>query len=399
MATPAQPTPFLYLAVNERGSRKLGVRAASDEPRLATDLGRDRLLLLRAWRLPRWTARDAGVPLADQQAINEQLAVLLDRGVTLIEALEVAGSVVGPATQERLRRMREDVSSGAGFAEACERVGGFHEIAIAVYRAAEKSGGLADACRRVAEAAERRRAISSKATTLLIYPAVLLVVAVAVTLGFLLVVVPNIANMLESLGADLPLITRIVLAASEALRGNPLLSLLIAAALLTALLLARRPLFAWLGRVARRIPQVRKMNLAIESARFFSIMAAMTRSGVTLADALAVSARAVAHPRLRSQLDALQTGLVEGGSWRTLLEKVEELPVSTRKLLMAAERSGDMDQALDALAADMAEEVDTRSERLLAALEPAIIVAMFLLIGTLMLALMLPMLSLTQGLL
>lgn len=399
MATPAHSSPFLYLAVSESGARKFGVRAASDEPRLASDLGRDRLLLLRAWRLPKWTARDAGVPLADQQAINEQLAVLLDRGVPLIEALEVAGSVVSAPTQERLRRMREDVSSGAGFAEACERVGGFHEIAVAVYRAAERSGGLADAARRVAEAAERRRALAGKARTLMIYPAVLVVVAVVVTLGFLLMVVPNVANMLESLNADLPMITEVVVWASEALRARPLVSLLGAAGVLASILLARRAIFAWLTGVARRIPQVARLNLSIESARFFAIMAAMTRSGVTLADSLAVGARAISHPRLRSQLDDLQRGLVEGGSWRTLIDKVEELPLSTRKLLVAAERSGDMDQAFDALATDLAEEVDTRSERLLAALEPGIIILMFLFIGTLMLALMLPMLSLSRTLL
>jgi type II secretory pathway component PulF len=409
MATSAQPSPYLYMAVSESGSRRFGVRAAQDEPRLATDLGRDRLLLLRAWRLPQWTARETGVPMADQQAINEQLAVLLDRGVTLIEALEVAGSVVGPATQERLRRMREDVSAGAGFSEACERAGGFNEIAIAVYRAAEKSGGLADACRRVAEAVERRRAIASKASTLLIYPAVLLVVSIVVTLAFLLLVVPNVSQMLISLmedkngdgvttAADLPLLTHWIVVLSDAIRANPVVALLIAAAALIALTVSRRALLEGLLSLLRRIPQVRKLNMAIESGRFFAIMAAMTRSGVTLADALGVAAKAVSHPRLRTQLDDLQRGLVEGGAWRTLLEKVDELPTATRKLLIAAERSGDMDQALDAIAGDMAEEVDTRSERVLAALEPAIIVVMFLFIGTLMLALMLPMMSLTRNL-
>ena len=95
----------------------------------------------------------------------------------------------------------------------------------------------------------------------------------------------------------------------------------------------------------------------------------------------------------------MRRGLVEGGSWRTLLERVTGLPLSTRRLLIAAEHSGDMDQAFDSLAADLADEVDTRSERLLAALEPGIIVVMFLFIGTLMLALMLPMLSLSRSLL
>jgi type II secretory pathway component PulF len=123
------------------------------------------------------------------------------------------------------------------------------------------------------------------------------------------------------------------------------------------------------------------------------VMAAMTRSGVTLADALGVATGALSHPELRGQLTTLRTRLIEGGVLRTLIDGVTALPVPTRRLMMAAERSGDLESAFDTLAQDHAEELDRRTSRLLAALEPLLIVLMFLVIGTLLLSVMIPLMK------
>jgi type II secretory pathway component PulF len=141
------------------------------------------------------------------------------------------------------------------------------------------------------------------------------------------------------------------------------------------------------------VPLLRELVLAQESARFFTVMAAMTRSGVTLADALGVATGALSHPELRGQLTTLRTRLIEGGVLRTLIDGVTALPVPTRRLMMAAERSGDLESAFDTLAQDHAEELDRRTSRLLAALEPLLIVLMFLVIGTLLLSVMIPLMK------
>jgi type II secretory pathway component PulF len=134
--------------------------------------------------------------------------------------------------------------------------------------------------------------------------------------------------------------------------------------------------------------------LAQETARFFTVMAAMTRSGITLSDALAVSVGALSHPELKRQLGNLRNKLVEGGVLRQLIDGVDALPVPTRRLLIAAERSGDMESAFETLAQDSAEELDRRSTRLMAALEPLLIVMLFLVIGSLLLSIMIPLMKL-----
>ena len=397
---PTTPPSFVFVAVNAVGTKKFGVRAAPSAGALADGLRRDHLLLLKSWRLPSWagSAESAdGLPLRDEAALNEQLATLLQRGVPLIEALEVGATVVSLGTRTKIERMREMVSSGASFADACERVGGFDTVAVAVYRSAERTGDLGGAASRLAASARRRMKIGGKAVTLAIYPTVVLAISVIVITIMLLVVVPALSTMLRDMNATLPWYSEAIFDFADFARRNTLWMLTGVVGLLAVIVLARKAIIRALLGAASRLPVFRRMRLAVDSARFFSVMGAMSRSGVPVADALRVSAQAISEPRLRTQLERLERRLVEGGVFRSLIDEVDALPVATRRLLIAAERAGDLDGAFDALATDMAEEVDTLSDRMLALLEPALLVLMFMAIGSLLIAIMLPMLTMFQS--
>ncbi len=389
-------TQFFFSAVSADGSRKRGMRTATDEPSLAQALSEDGLLLVKARKLPSWTARTTDLPLKDQVGFNRQIGDLLGRGVTLVEALEVAGSVVTPATKKRSERIRSLVGAGASFADACEQVGGFDSITITVYRSAERAGDLGDAARRLAESAERRQAIVGKAITLLIYPAIVSAISAIVATLVLTIVVPKIGAGLAQTGIELPWYTELVMDAGNWLKANFLFVLIGLVAFASLLVVFRKIVFAALLALLRKMPAVSKLVLAMESARFFSVMGAMARSGVPLADSLGIASGAVSHPQLRKQLETVRTRLVEGGVLRQLLEEVTALPLATRRLLVAAERSGDLDSAFDALAVDLTNEMDTRSERLLAALEPALIVVMFVVIGSLLMSVMVPLVTMSS---
>jgi type II secretory pathway component PulF len=128
----------------------MGVKHARSERALAEVLRRDRLVLLRTWALPAWISTEAPMKTKDHLVLNEQLAQLLSRGVPLVEALDVVESVIRPSSGPRVERMREAVSGGASFADACRTVGGFDVVTIAVYRAAERTGDLAGAAAQLA---------------------------------------------------------------------------------------------------------------------------------------------------------------------------------------------------------------------------------------------------------
>ncbi|MCC6659307.1 MAG: type II secretion system F family protein [Phycisphaerales bacterium] len=387
---------FFFVAATASGGRTMGVREARDPRALADTLRRERLLLLRSYKLPAWAVREQGLPLKDRAAFNDQLAQLLHRGVPLVEALEVTASAVSPHARTLVERMREAVAAGAGFADACAKTGVFDRVTIAVYRAAERTGDLAGSTRQLAMNAKRQLKVVRKVATLLLYPAVVLVFGTGVTLLMLMAVVPRIADALAQLNLTLPWYTQVLVGIGRFMQTYWLFLLVGALAGLTAAVIARKPLLAAAMRLARRTPFLRDVLLASESARFFSVMAAMTRSGVTLGDSLSVGVEAVGMPVLRRELGTLRARLVEGGILRNLIESVTALPLATRRLLIAGERAGDMEAVFDALAEDMTDEVDRRAERFLHFLEPMLIVLLFLAIGGMMVSIMVPLITLTQ---
>lgn len=391
------PTPFLFLASGPKGGKRLGVRSAASERALASVLGRERRVLVWSRRLPGWLGSTGQMGLKDQAQFNAVLGQLVSRGVPLVEALEVTASAVDAAHKDRIRRVRAQVAGGAMFADACARVGIVDPVTSAVYRAAERTGDLGGACAQIAKTAERQVKVRSQAITLMFYPIIVLGVSVLAGWGMLTFIVPMIGKSLSSMGSDLPWFTVALMTAGQTIRDNLGVFFLIVLALLIAAIILRKAVIAIIWNVVRRLPGMRELVLAQETTRFFSVMAAMTRSGVTLADALVVSYRTVSHAKLRKELQTLQRKLVEGGQLARLIEDVTALPLPVRKLLIAAERSGDLEEAFEGLADDMAEEVSRRSTRALAVLEPGLIIFMFLMIGSMVLAIMLPLFTATAN--
>ena len=392
MAQIVQQT-FLFQAMRPTGAKLFGFRAATDEGSLSELLRRDNLLLLRAWRLPIGAAEEGRMPLKDEAALNEQIDSLLSRGVPLVEALEVAASVVTAKSRPRLERLREMVAAGSTFSGACEKIGGFDPVTVSVYRAAERSGDLAGAAKRLAQSTRRRLSIAGKTITVMIYPAVVLGIATCLLIALLVFIVPMLAEQIRQINPDLPWFSEVVFDAGTWVRGHLSLVLIIVGAVAVGAVAARRRFLAALGRIGRRLPGIKSLLLTVEMTRFFSVMAAMTKTGVPLADALASGAGVISDHKLREQLTWLRQSLVDGGVLRILIDRVDALPLATRRLLIAAERGGDLDSVFDALAEDMAMEVDKRSSRLLAFLEPAVIILMFSILAPIIIAVAIPMMT------
>ncbi len=397
MPTALPESSYFYSAMTNAGQKRMGVRTAVDEADLTARLQKENLLLLKATKLPLGSAPPASLPLKDEAALNEQIRVLLSRGVPLVEALEVASSVVSSKSGPRIEALRERVAAGASFAQACEEAGGFDEVAVAVYRSAERSGDLAGAAERLETAAVRRMALAGKIVTVMIYPAIVLIVATLLMGVLLIFLVPTMADQIRQLNPDIPWYSEAVFWFGEFLRGNVAAVAVGVGVLGAAALLARKPIAAGLGLLTRSAPLVKDLVLRIEMARFFSVMAAMTKSGVPLAEALRTSSAVITNPKLRTQLESMQTKLVEGGVLSNLVEDVDALPIATRRLLVAADRAGDMDTAFDSLAEATSEEVDKRTGVLTAVLEPAMIVGVFMFIAPLIIAVAIPMFTARTG--
>ncbi len=390
---------FFYIANKPSGGKAFGVRSARSDRALASSLRKERQILVRTWKLPAWANNETELSLKDHAEFDAQLAQLLDRGVPLTEALEVASSVVNSSNEDRILRLRALVAQGTSFSDACAQVGSFDEVTCAVYKAAEKTGDLAGACKQLSIGARRRLEVSGKAATLMIYPCIVLTIALIAGLVMMTLVVPTIGESMSSAGIKVPVFTKILVSVGTTLRANILILLGIIGGIIIIGFLWRGALGKLAVTLTRNMPFVRGVVLEQELTRFFSVMSSMTRSGIVLSDAIAVSSGVIGHPKLNKDLQRLQMRLIEGGLFRSLIDKVEALPLATRKLLVAADQAGDLESAFDALAQDHAQNVDKKTARLMAMLEPLLIVILFTIVGTMILAIMLPMMNMTSSVL
>lgn len=396
-----QDAAFVYFATAADGSRKFGVRSAQNERRLAEGLGRERMILVRSMRLPAGISpsHTGELPLKDQAEVHVQFAQLIGRAVPVAEALEVVEQTVTKRARPTISKMREMVAQGTSFADACDATGSFDKTTASVYRAAERSGDLAGAARQLATSTRRQMQVREKATTVMIYPVVVACVGVMVGLFMLTIVIPRVMDGLRSViegsGNELPWYTEALASLSEFVRTEWLLLIFVVAGLLIAGIVLRKPVLAGLAAVIRRLPVAKDLANESELARFFSVMSALARSGVPVVDALGVSQDSISEPVLRGQVGSLKQGLIDGGVMRVLIERVTRFPIATRRLLIAAERSGDLDEALETLARDHTEAVERQTSRLLGVLEPALIVVIFVFIGSMVMAIMTPMLTIS----
>ena len=388
------PKSFFYIASGPGGKQSFGIRQAKSRSALAGVLRQDRLTLTSTVPLPGWIGSEGKLPLKDLTAMNEQLEQLVGRGVPLVEALDVVRTVVSKGQQNRIHRVRELVAGGASLADACQTAGGVDRVTTAIYRAAEKTGDLSTAAGQLALNARRTQAVAGKAATLAVYPVIVLLIGLGSAALMLMFIVPQIGDSLSKGGLEMPAFTQALVEFGKWLRTNFLLVLLgvTIAGVLAAL--SRAAIGKAIGAVARRTPVLKTVLLTQEMVRFFSVMAGMSSSGVPLSDALAVGAGAVSHPQLRHDFQRLRSRLVQGGVLSRLIDEVESLPLPTRKLLVAADKAGDLESVFSGLTEDMTAELDKQTARLLAVLEPLLLLGLFVVIGTLMVSIMLPMLTL-----
>ena len=402
MASASAGNTFLYLASAPGGGYRVGRVQGKDERQAAFALRRQRLSPITTIALPAALGgvdMRKAIPLKDQAELHLQLSQLTGRGVPLVEALDVIAQSVGPLTRAKVESCREQVASGASFATAVQKAGLVDTVTQAVYAAAERTGDLAGAAKQVAVTVRRQLAIREKILTLAMYPVMVLTVTIPACLFLLVYIVPRVGKTLQDQlgsGMTLPWYTRAIMGTGIFLREQWIAVLIALAAAGVMAYVFRGPLRRGLGALLRRTPVAREVVTAAESARFFTVMAAMTRSGIPLADALAVADRVVSHPVLKDQLRQLRTRLVEGGVLRQLIDGVTALPIASRRFLLAAERSGDLEVAFSTLAQDMTEELERRTTRLLAVLEPALIIALAVLVGGMLLSIMIPMLNATS---
>ncbi|KPK67635.1 MAG: type II secretion system protein GspF [Acidithiobacillales bacterium SM23_46] len=404
---------FEYLALDPGGRTVKGVLEGDAERQIRAIL-RDRgLTPLKVDAIHVGAAAEAekrhGLPLrfrrrrlsgSDLALLTRQFATLVRAGLTIEDCLNV---LIEQSETARARAVvagvRGRVLEGQSLARS---LGHFPDAFPSIYRAmveaGEQSGKLGEVLERLADYTENRQALQQKVLLAFIYPALVTIVAISVVSLLLIYVVPQVTRVFANTGQALPLVTRILILASDFMRasgavwGIGIVGGLIAARLALRNQVTRRKWHAFL----LRTPMVGRLIRGVNAARFADTLGILTASGVPLLQALQSAVPVVTNLPMRDAVEDALRQVREGGSLSRSLGKAKLFPPVVIHLIASGEQSGRLDSMLIRAAEAQARELEGWVRALTALLEPVLILAMGLVVLFIVVAILLPIFEMNQ---
>jgi general secretion pathway protein F len=407
---------FEYIALDERGKQKKGVLEA-DSVRQIRQMLRDQGLVPldvdAASERQRKTATGGSMLDAlaslnfgrrlgnlDRVLFTRQLSTLIGAGLPIEEALQaidqqaekqhVASLVMG---------IRSRLLEGHSLASSLgDYPGSFDDMYRSTVAAGEQSGHLDKVLENLADYSERQFEARRDVDMAMLYPAVLTLLAFAIVGALMIYVVPDMVNVLENMGQELPLSTRFLISASEISRDYWWLMALIVAAVVMGVrwLLSQPNIRLRWDQQKLSLPLVSRITRSSNAARYANTLSILTSSGVPLVEAMNIAAEVVTNQWLKRRLADATQRVSEGSSLRVALESVGYFPPMLLHMVASGESSGALDSMLDKVAIYQQAEVERIVTTLVRLFEPLMLLVMGGLVMFIVMAILLPILNMNQ---
>ena len=383
-----------------------GLYVADSEARLRHELEEKGLFVLTlqprhsvagiSLRLP----QRHGVNMREFLVFNQELATLLKAGMPLVQSLDLLKRrVTSPAFKSVLDDVHEKVRSGTALSDAFAAHG---DVVSRVYTASllagERSGNLDAMLRRYVEYTKVVATVKRKTVSALVYPAVLVALALVLVSIIVLKVVPAFSDFYGTFGADLPLVTRIIVKLSDLLRAQFVLIILgLAGGGLAIVAWVRQPgQKARFDRLLLGLPLLGQVARKFATSQMARTLATLLGGGLPLVNALDIAAKSVGNGYMAEQLEVVGARVREGESFSAALEARGVFPDVAVKMAEVGESTGSLQDMLNTVADFYDEEISTTMERFVTLVEPVLLVIMGLVIAVLLLALYMPLFQLSS---
>ena len=335
-------------------------------------------------------SRDLGV-------FCKQFSAVIKAGVTIISALELMGDQIENKTlRKAIQDARTYVEKGGTLADAF-RVNPdvFPPIMINMVAAGEMSGNLEICLDRLVEHFEKDNALTSKIKGAMVYPIVVLCVMVVVVIVVLVAVIPNFADMFADMGTQLPLATRIMMAAADFVKYKWWLLIIIIAAIVFGVKMFKKTPFGeqLFANIGLKAPIFGNLNVKTACARFARTMSTLMASGISMIDAVEQVAKMIDNKIIRDGLLDAKVQVSKGVPLSKPLKDMEMLPPMLSAMTKIGEETGDIEEMLSKVADYYDEEVETATNALTAAMEPLIMVLLAGIVGMIVAAVYGPIMS------
>lgn len=393
---------FIYTAKDNSGRTIRGEVEAPEKGRALGILREKNLLILKLeavkegfslgglFKLP---ARSK-VKLDELVIFTRQLATLTGAGITIVNSLDtLADQTENTKFRDALHSIKNSVNTGSSLSEAMEKQPGvFSDFFINMIKAGESGGMLDSVLERVAEYLEKTNALQKKIKSALIYPAVVTLMAVGITLVMIFKVIPVFKDIFSGFGAELPAPTQFLIDLSDNMRSNAVYmvigSVLIAVA-------ARWYLNTPGGKLKvdglkLKLPVFGILFKKVAISKFTRTLSTLVKSGVSILAALDIVAKTSGNLVVENTINKVRDSVREGESIASPMEKSGIFPVLVTRMVAVGEKSGELEKMLSKIADFYDDQVDTMVDGLTSLIEPLIIAFLGVVIGGIVICMFLP---------
>jgi type IV pilus assembly protein PilC len=394
---------FAFVARETATGREIrnSVEAATEQAAIAALLNRNLLVVSIKEKVAR-KAKAAGgrVPQADLVMFTRQLATMVDAGLAMVQSLQaLADQTTNKLMRDVIRDVCNRVEGGDSLSDSLQRHPmAFNRLYVCMVAAGEKGGLLAEILARLAVYLENAARLRKKVKSAMMYPTVVSVVAVIITIFLLVKVIPVFGEIFSSFGAALPAPTQDLILFSNFVKKYIVLLILAAGG----------AIYAWLyfiktpaGRAfwdARRIklPVFGHIAHKICLARFTRTFASLVRSGVPILEVLQITSQTVGNVVMEKAIKIAAGDIERGESIAAALAKHPIFPTMVVRMVTAGEQTGKIDNMLERIANFLDEEIETILSGLTALIEPILIVFLGVTIGTMVVCMFLPIFKMSE---
>ncbi|MED5330025.1 MAG: type II secretion system F family protein [Planctomycetota bacterium] len=398
---------YTYKAYNANGQVKTGIADADTARDARIKLRRDGLHVTDIAQMESVTqkrqsrfarSRLRRLTKRELPQVTRQLATLLRSGIPLNEGLQAMVEQIDTRSLEAVfRDVRERINQGSSFAEAIEQHPGvFSRLYISMAQAGEAAGNLDVVLDRLANFMLKQAKMTNRVTSALMYPMIMVFVGAVVLVILMTKVVPDLIQLVEQKGSELPGPTRLLKSMSDFIGEYWYL-------LLLAVVLAN---MAW-GAI-RRTPKGRlttdlwKLKLPVfgdlyvkqDISRFAVTLATLLRTGVPILEGLKIVRDIIRLAPVEIVVDDLHKAIMEGADISAPLKRSKIFPPMVGYMIAIGEQSGELEDALDRLSESYEDEVELATDRMTALLEPLLILVMAAMVGFIVISIVLPMMEL-----
>jgi len=391
-------TVFLWEGKSRQGNVQKGEISANNKEEVMALLRKQNITPVTVSAKSREIKLSFGQPKVTDKDIvilTRQLATMIDAGLPLVQCLEILGSQTENKTLAKvIVQVRSDVESGATFADALKKHPKVFDNLYVNMVAAGEAGGILDTILgRLAAYMEKFAKIKRQIKSAMIYPSVILFVAVAVVALLLVVVVPMLAAMFKEAGQALPLPTRIVIAFSDFLKGWGGLILLLS--IVGTIVGIRRWRKTDAGmrttdRIAMKIPVMGSLVIRVAVAKFTRTLGTLMTSGVPILEGLIIVAKTAGNKVVEEAIMQTRQSVSEGKTLAEPLTKAKVFPPMVTQMISVGEATGALDNMLNKIADFYDEEVDSAVAALTSMLEPMLMIFLGTTVGFVIIAMYMP---------